>query len=219
MLIKDVPKKDHNQFFRGTFLKLIKTGKWVHVIDVVEGVLRYCEPGVPEYKKIEFKDSNVEIIPPKLGYINHPKLAAYAHRVPKRVMFAGPTASTIEHLVPVAHPLMDRYTISDHIQRFSGAWVDTFEGKYPNLVEIRDRFLADKECHSAAFDRQFCITRKGDVYYKGNKTPVGKLTGVADVDAITWLPGFEILKQMVGDRYVESLRASKKAPARRIAGG
>ena len=220
MLIKDVPAKDYGQLFAGVAMFYKKQKRWVRIQSFAGNkvVIKFLDDRSETV--VLFNDDNFSTEQPRVGMINIAKGVAFVSRIPKRVMKAGMDHSTMA----VELPFKDRNCwigsgIRDAVQMMDPSVVNMFLGIYPTFSEAVVTLLA-KEAYAVAFDRQFCISHKGDVYFKGNNIPVGTIKNLNEkstVDDIEWVEHLSPLRIIIGDNCAKTLQSFKQAPATRTA--
>ncbi len=219
MLIKDVPVGDFNQIFGSTILFCVKINEWVFVCDFSADIGKVTVRVMSLTSRLQynlpFNDVHFQVKAPKLGMVNVAGHAVFCARLPKRVMKGALTSDTLVVSIPyynrnVAVDMM----LTGTVREFSKEVVDTFNGVYPTFAESLKRLVKD---YCVAFDRQFCVNRMGNIYYKGNKQAVGVCDITNPAIPIKWNEGFEGLEFVVGDKCAKALQASKQAPRTRIA--
>lgn len=105
-------------------------------------VYKILEENAP-YNEIHFTE--LDLTPPKLGYVNTLKKVEYFTRWPSRQWKQGFRFSQIS------------YGFSSEFSLFSDPFKRTIKGIFPKIQECIEN-VANKEKKSQAFDRYFCIS-------------------------------------------------------------
>lgn len=222
MLIKDVPIADLSQLFLHTVMYYKKRDVWVKIrsFEGQKVKVRNILTGLDVLTV--FNDENFSTEVPKLGMVNVLDGVVYTSRIPKRIMKAALCSDNMQ----IVRPYIDRAVwggagVCDYVRDMSQELLDTFSGNYPSFTAAVVKLLK-KEAFCVAFDRQFAISEKGNVYYMGFTRPVGNVpnmgfhTTTAD---IVWAKGMEPLQLVIGENCGKALQASKSAPKQRVVGG
>lgn len=223
MLIKDVPPADYNQLFDQTVMFYKKQNRWVQVrgFTGTKVLIKFLDDRTETLTL--FNDENFSTEHPKLGMVNIRQGCTFVSRIPKRIM----KAALCQNTMAVDIPFKDRSYFSgigfrDLMYEFPPEIINTFLGIYPSFEEAV-ALVAKRESFAVAFDRQFCVSYKGDIYFKGNPVPVGNikidLTEPANLDKIEWVAGLSPLRIIIGDACAKTLQSFKQAPATRLARG
>ena len=112
-----------------------------------------------------------KVAPPKrIGFVNSDGAAVYISRIPKRKMHVGLSANTIsiEHIQdapPDAIQIVRRLARMRAVEIFNA-----MNNEYPTLQEAWKMIKTGD--HSVAFDHQFCVDRRANVFYKTEEVGV-----------------------------------------------
>ena len=221
MLIKDVPAADYNQLFDGTVMFYKKQKRWVRIRGFAgtKVLIKFLDSREEVFTI--FNDENFSTEHPKLGMVNVARGVVFISRIPKRIMKAAFCANTMQ----IEFPLKDRVAwsgsgVRDVMFDFPTPIVETFIGNYPSFKDAVLR-IRERQDFACAFDRQFCLNFRGDIYFKGNPLPVGRIDVAShdSIDKIEWAVGMSPLQLIIGDNCAKTLQSFKQAPATRIARG
>lgn len=144
---------------------------------------------------------NIEDIKPpskRIGYVNVDKTVFYLERLPVRKYQVGISTSNlkINPILDLNENARDSYATIAKLQHKGLG--EAMLGIYPSLKSAKE-FLS-KNAGFVAFDHQFCINEKHEVYYKNTK--VGQCArAVTNPAKITLNKEFSHLSKLLGGSY------------------
>jgi len=147
--------------------------------------------------RIPFSVDEFRPVKRRLGYVNFGSVAAYIFRRPARCLKISLHPDNIGIEWGAFNYLEgEKKAIRTEVQDLrTSALLPTFDNQYPSFTScIQD--VKAKKARLLAFDRQFAVSYKNGVYYKGN------LAGVWDeknptLDGVKFDQGYEYLKEII----------------------
>ena len=135
-----------------------------------------------------------------LGFINYEGKCVYMCRTPIRRYKVGVNRENCMLTLPDGW--RGAY-IKDAIVRLTAPEIaDTIKGRYPSIMDAWER-VKDRAEEIVAFDRQFAIDFRGNVYFKANK--VGKAEKPKDVYDIKFNKGSEYLILLLDNNHEKTV--------------
>lgn len=167
MKVKYLPR-DYNQKLHGCLVTYKNRVYMCRVDEDNHEILTLSLLGGKPQLKISACDDDLDIHSVSLGFFNHSgKYAMYVKRIPYRQTRQGVTTNnvTVEGLTD------DGLIPTNNTNLIDKGAQDGFDGRYPNLSEVQSMF-SDPEYRSIAMSIDVAITRKGVVYYRGQRAGV-----------------------------------------------
>ena len=193
--------EDASSMFRDSVV--LYKGAPVYCVNVDRGMqafIRDLETGCMDRVQFSMKDfTNVNA---RLGYVNYDVFSVYMLRRPLRQYKIGLTAENIS-------ASKGDFGYSDGemelIQRLRGGLTEanlcmTLLGRFPSFQEVYER-VKEKSARILAFDRQFALSYKGGLYYRGKQVGSLDLKKSDNINDIKMKQGYESLISLINGTY------------------
>ncbi len=197
----DIRVDDFNMMYSNSIVMLKNKPVYVHKL-LNDKIVAITDLLANRMSFIKFADLKLKPPTLRIGFVNIHGSVVYVRRVPVRKYKVGICAeNTKVHLFDELIYPLGAIEAKERVGSFKcPEIVDAMLNKYPSL---KDAFRNAIETGGAcAFDHQFAITYRGDIYYKTSK--VGKLPIVAGkyaVNNIKWNAGKEHLHLLLKDNH------------------
>ena len=166
-LLHDTYIEDYNLIFNQSLL--IVDGVPFFIVDITEDVATGYVVGSGRRINIRLTE-NTSIKMPRLGYINYCGTCFYWYRTTPRKFIFGVNAGNTTLID--AERWFSRTEINikrDFYLDLSSPYIyNTVNGVYPSFTDALG-MLQEQDEFEVAFDRQFSVSKDGDVYYKALK--------------------------------------------------
>lgn len=142
----------------------------------------------------------------RLGYVNFGVIAMYFRREPKRIYSNGFTSRNISGVVgDFAYSPEELQLVREETSNgiTNPAFRDTFSGVFPSFEEAVKKAVT-KEARIVAFDRQFAVSYKNGVYYKGTLVGNVDIKRAKKEEDIIWKEEFSSLFRLIGQFKLEA---------------
>lgn len=193
---------DLNTMFRNSLI--IHKNK-PYFVNRVEGTQRYNVLDLSDQRHKTLEASYTDLKAPGrcFGFVNAGGIVLYLTRMPVRRYKVGACGNENMGIHAVAGYGEDRSTIAlDAVYNLTSPYVcDTIFNRYPSIVDAFHRVRNGEMI--VAFDRQFAVDRKGDVYYKLVK--VGKVVNPQTVYDIQFSDPYKFLITLLDNNYEKSI--------------
>lgn len=195
--------EDLNQFFlhcvvmyknKPVRVRSISRDKKMGIVDLATG----------KFDTVTFDERHFKPPPRGIGMVNCFNAAVYLTRIPVRLYMMGWRAeNTKVKEFSTIYPEGRGETL-DRLKTFECPEIaEAVFGKYPTFKKALEKAKATNGVF--AFDRQFAIDFKGNIYYKFNK--VGMIKPPHDkIEDIVWDEGREYLKVLLDGNHEKDLR-------------
>lgn len=176
------------------FIKKVENTFTFHVFDLT--IQRNVVVKIEEYD--EFKAPGRH-----LGFVNAGQYVVYISRKPVRRYRVGLSADSFVATAPEGHTgILGHHLLSAVYQMTAPELADTVFGRYPTITECFQG-VRNGVYTIVAFDRQFAMDKKGNIYYKTKKVGSVKVEPKSVYD-ITFTDGNEHLITLLDTNYEKS---------------
>lgn len=194
LAIADIEQQYANTvcFYKGKPHKVRGVGNKIKLLDLL----------TQKTKSVEFSLKDFTGPRTRLGFVNCDDGVVYVSRVPSRIMTVGINTANCRLDIledaecPVGNSAIIRRVSEMECPEFGRMLL----GHYPTLKAAFKQ--ANEENGTVAFDRQFAVTARGQVYYRN------VLSGVynASTNEIKFNKGKEFLQLLIGKAYEQAAR-------------
>lgn len=189
-----ISREDARMIFSDCLVRYNST--LVYVMDIVADGILCFDLERQEVTNIRTDYSDIKPISSRLGYLDFGSISVFICRNPVRRYKVGINKHNLSiQWGDYPYTEAEQRFVSEAIDSMSGkAFVNTFNNRYPTLKEALDRIRKGHKI--VAFERQFAISKKLDVFYKGDA--VGKYQ--PDIESFVMDKGKEHLLSIITNR-------------------
>lgn len=175
--MEEIAVRDLQQMYERSLCKY--KDNYIYILSIEDDEqVEYLDLNTQRINLTKFNSEDFDFTPVRIGYVNYRGVANYIIRNPIRQFKAG-TAPTNCHIVPINIKLLDHKKIARvsesqmrSLEFNSIELLDALNNNYPSIENIVKDMKENKAIISLAFDKQFAIDYKYNIYYR-NKL-VGK---------------------------------------------
>lgn len=193
--------EDASSMYTKTVVQYKKSPVLVVSIDPnMRALIRDLATGV--LSRVNFDLDDFTNLDNRLGYINFDIFSIYLKRKPMRIYKVGLTTENME-----VNKGDFKYEGSDldfvrsiNYGLTETNMADTLLGRFPSFAEVYEK-VRTKESRILAFDRQFALSYKGGLYYRGKQVGAMDIEKQSTVDQIRMVKGYESLSRLIGGNF------------------
>ena len=154
---------------------------------------------------VPFKQEEFKSPEKRIGFVNIMQSCVYVVRLPVRKYHFGIHASNIELRCPLVLYPNDRGLTKEAVKKLTPVEIyNAYAGKYPSVAEAAAN--AKKWKGACAFDKQFCVSHLGIVFYKETEV------GVVENNSVKFNDKYSYLEIVLEGNYEKTSRTFRATP-------
>lgn len=162
----------------------------VSLVGNIQVLIRDLETGV--LKWVPFSLEDFRNVDSRMGYVNYDVFSVYMKRKPLRMYKVGLCAENISYVRGDFRYNDDDLGYIDRLRMglTESNLADTLLGKFPSFGEVVEK-VRNKTSRLLAFDRQFALSYKGGVYYRGKQVGTFDVQEKNSIEDVVMSEGYE----------------------------
>ncbi len=154
---------------------------------------------------VPFKQEEFKSPEKRIGFVNIMQSCVYVVRLPVRKYHFGIHVSNIELRFPHVNYPHDALRTKEAARKLTSVEIyNAYAGKYPSIKEATEN--AAKWKGACAFDKQFCVSHEGKVFYKETQV------GVIDNNSVKFDEQYSYLETVLEGNYEKTSRTFRATP-------